>query len=245
MWWWEEGILNLLLCAQLTLVSNSDAALPIVPSYPPRRCGFGWGTDFHTHTRTLAYPLPVPAQVSIPMSITKHQQPPLPSTETAPLPLNNSIDFEVFIILADVNNIIQFCNAAEKDEIWSFSGIVLSKQVLTKDGWSGEVGMRKGRKCISKERPRVSKKWKQLPEVPKSTSILMELRKEELRSDWNGPPLVMDPTVSHPFLFSPMQWHKLPRNYPPKPPVMLVFMPAHQSLLPQSKRQWPLIMTCQ
>jgi hypothetical protein len=65
MWWWEEGISNrsfFVPCARLlTLVSNSDAALPIVPSYPPRGCGFGWGTDFRTRTRTLAYPLPVPA----------------------------------------------------------------------------------------------------------------------------------------------------------------------------------------
>ena len=32
--------------------------------------------------------------------------------ETTPPPLNNSIDFEVFITLADVDNIIRFCNAA-------------------------------------------------------------------------------------------------------------------------------------
>ena len=31
--------------------------------------------------------------------------------ETAPPPLNNSINFEVFITLADVDNIIQFCDA--------------------------------------------------------------------------------------------------------------------------------------
>jgi len=42
----------------------------------------------------------------------QHQQPPLPSTETAPPPLNNSIDFEVFITLADIDNIIRFCDAA-------------------------------------------------------------------------------------------------------------------------------------
>ena len=42
----------------------------------------------------------------------QQQQPPLPSTETVPPPLNNSIDFEVFITLADVDNIIQFCDAA-------------------------------------------------------------------------------------------------------------------------------------
>jgi hypothetical protein len=42
----------------------------------------------------------------------QHQQPPLPSTETTPPPLNNSIDFEVFITLADVDNIIRFCDAA-------------------------------------------------------------------------------------------------------------------------------------
>jgi hypothetical protein len=42
----------------------------------------------------------------------QHQQPLLPSMETTPPPLNNSIDFEVFITLADVDNIIWFCNAA-------------------------------------------------------------------------------------------------------------------------------------
>jgi hypothetical protein len=42
----------------------------------------------------------------------QHQQPPLPSTETTPLPLNNSINFEVFITLADIDNIIWFCDAA-------------------------------------------------------------------------------------------------------------------------------------
>ena len=42
----------------------------------------------------------------------QQQQPPLPSMETVPPPLNNSIDFEVFITLADIDNIIQFCDAA-------------------------------------------------------------------------------------------------------------------------------------
>ena len=32
--------------------------------------------------------------------------------ETAPLPPNNSIDFETFITLTDVDNIIQLCDAA-------------------------------------------------------------------------------------------------------------------------------------
>ena len=42
----------------------------------------------------------------------QHQQPLLSSMKTTPPPLNNSIDFEVFITLTDIDNIIQFCNAA-------------------------------------------------------------------------------------------------------------------------------------
>ena len=75
----------------------------------------------------------------------------------------------------------------EKVETWSFSGIMLSKQVLTKDGPSGEVGMKKGRRAILEERPRVLRKWKQPPEMPTSTFIAVELRKGEPRSDWSGP----------------------------------------------------------
>ena len=54
----------------LAPTSNSDAALPNVPSDPPHGYGFGKGTDSHTHTRTPAYPSPVPARVSIPVSFT-------------------------------------------------------------------------------------------------------------------------------------------------------------------------------
>jgi len=50
--------------------SNSDAALPNVPSHPPQGYGFGGGTQSHTRTRTPAYPGPIPAWVSIPVSIT-------------------------------------------------------------------------------------------------------------------------------------------------------------------------------
>ena len=59
--------------AQRFATSNSDAALPNVPSHPPQGYGFGWGTRSHTHTRTPAYPGPIPARVSIPMSITSRR----------------------------------------------------------------------------------------------------------------------------------------------------------------------------
>ena len=72
---------------------------------------------------------------------------------------------------------------------------MLLKQVLTKDGQSGEVGMRKGRDGILEERPRILRKQKKLPVMLKLTFIILGLRKEEPRSDWNGPPLVTDPTV--------------------------------------------------
>ena len=54
-----------------TATSNSDAALPNIPSYPPHGYGFGEGTDSHTRTRTPAYPWPVPARVSVPVSFTR------------------------------------------------------------------------------------------------------------------------------------------------------------------------------
>ena len=82
---------------------------------------------------------------------------------------------------------------------------MLSKQVLTKDRLSGKVGMKKGRRAILEERPRVSRKWKQPPEMPTSTFIAVELRKGEPRSDWSGPPQVMDLTVLSPSPFSPMR----------------------------------------
>jgi len=44
----------------LTATSNSDAALPNVPSDPPHRYGFGKGTDSHTRTRTLLTRDPYP-----------------------------------------------------------------------------------------------------------------------------------------------------------------------------------------
>ena len=60
----------------------------------------------------------------------------------------------------------------EKEGTSNLFGIVLLKQVSTKDGLRREIF---GMKCTFEGRPRVSKKLKQLLVKPKSISTVMEL----------------------------------------------------------------------
>ena len=71
-WWWSEKR-NIEISSDPTITkgtSNSNAALPNVPSNLPHRYGFGWGTDSCTCTCTPTYLWLVPMQVSLPVSIT-------------------------------------------------------------------------------------------------------------------------------------------------------------------------------
>src|ERR1700679_831543 len=77
---------------------------------------------------------------------------------------------------------------------------------------------KKEKKCISEEKPRVLRKRKLLLDVPKLTSTVMELRKDELKSDRSGPLQVMDPTALCPPPISLTKVPKLSRNHPFQPP---------------------------
>jgi len=94
----------------------SPSYLESTPSFRVISLAFSDSTTRQQLFLTATFPATMPSSTKKRTAAKKqqqqHQQPSLSSTKTAPPPLNNSINFEVFITLADVDNIIRFCDAA-------------------------------------------------------------------------------------------------------------------------------------
>ena len=132
---------------------------------------------------------------------TTAQAPKIGSTsihQTLTSPPSTSINFKTFVELANLNNIIQFCDVVASTQEGRNLKLLWDRafEAGLNQGQTDEWDFRDEMYCQGK--PRVSRKQKKLPVVPKLTSTTMDLRKEELKNNPNGPLQAMDPTVLPP-----------------------------------------------
>src|SRR5882762_10514391 len=113
-------------------------------------------------------------------------------------------------------------------ETSDFFGIVLLRQVATKD--SPKKGILEI-KCTFRGRPRASRKQRKQPVMRKLIATVMELIKDELKSNQNGSLLAMDLTVFPPSPFSLTKLYKPTRNHSLQPHAMPVPKLANRMIL--------------
>ena len=164
---------------------------------------------------------------------------PLPTQTTDPSPTSvrqtcsslpsTSIDFETFIELADLDDVLRFCNAVASTQgrnlklLWDRAFEAGLNQGRTEERDLRDEAYLQGKAMGIKQAD------KKPPNVPKSISTATVLRKEELKSDRNGHMQVMDYTVSPLLLFSLTKSSKPTRNHPSclTPPIQWSKLSCH------------------